>query len=99
MLQSFASSGSDHDRAGSRNSAAKAGARRGYPASASKPCGASPASLDRRRISVNIAVAYYGSVIFDILPRLVSAFLDGERDVTVGLSNLPKDRQVRALRD
>jgi Thiolase, N-terminal domain len=56
MLQSRASSGSDHTRAGSLNSAASAGARRGWPASARSPTGASSASLARRNTSANIAV-------------------------------------------
>jgi hypothetical protein len=56
MLQSRASSGSDHARAGSLNSAASAGARRGWPASARSPTGASSASLASRNTSANIAV-------------------------------------------
>jgi LysR family transcriptional regulator, benzoate and cis,cis-muconate-responsive activator of ben and cat genes len=47
----------------------------------------------------NLEVAYNGSVIFGLIPELVGAYRDLQPRVTVRLSNLPKDRQILALRD
>jgi LysR family transcriptional regulator, benzoate and cis,cis-muconate-responsive activator of ben and cat genes len=47
----------------------------------------------------HLVIAYYGSAIFRVLPQLLTEFRKLEPQVTVDLYNLPKDRQVRALRD
>ncbi|WP_309491443.1 LysR substrate-binding domain-containing protein [Trinickia mobilis] len=47
----------------------------------------------------HLEIAYYGSAIFRVLPQLVTEFGKQEPPVTVDLHNLPKDRQIRALRD
>lgn len=47
----------------------------------------------------HIEVAYYGSVIFGVIPRLLAVHRELRPRVTVRLSSLAKDRQVRALRD
>jgi DNA-binding transcriptional LysR family regulator len=47
----------------------------------------------------HLKIAYYGSSIFRVLPQLITEFGKLQPQVTVGLQNLPKDRQIRALRD
>lgn len=46
----------------------------------------------------HIEIAYFGSVIFDIIPQLIATFRRRHPSVTIGLSNLPKDKQISALR-
>jgi DNA-binding transcriptional LysR family regulator len=46
-----------------------------------------------------LEIAYYGSAIFHVLPKLITEFGKLRPQVTVDLHNLPKDRQIRALRD
>lgn len=47
----------------------------------------------------HLEIAYYGSTIFRVLPQLITEFGKLQPQVTVDLHNLPKDRQIRALRD
>jgi DNA-binding transcriptional LysR family regulator len=47
----------------------------------------------------HLEIAYYGSTIFRVLPQLVTEFGKLQPQVTVDLHNLPKDRQIRGLRD
>lgn len=47
----------------------------------------------------HLEIAYYGSPIFGVLPRIVAAFRELNPQVTVDLYNLPKDKQIQALRD
>jgi DNA-binding transcriptional LysR family regulator len=47
----------------------------------------------------HLEIAYYGSPIFGVLPRIVTAFRELNPQVTVDLHHLPKDKQIRALRD
>ena len=47
----------------------------------------------------HLEIAYYGSSIFRVIPQLITEFGKSQPQVTVDLHNLPKDRQIRALRD
>ncbi|PND29738.1 LysR family transcriptional regulator [Achromobacter pulmonis] len=47
----------------------------------------------------HLEVAYYGSVIFGTIPHLIGAYRDAQPRVTVRLSHMTKDWQIRALRD
>lgn len=47
----------------------------------------------------HLTIGYYGSAIFRVLPQLVARFRKLEPQVTLDLYNLPKDHQIRALRD
>ncbi|QHE78879.1 HTH-type transcriptional regulator TfdS (plasmid) [Variovorax sp. PBS-H4] len=47
----------------------------------------------------HIEVAYYGSVIFGVIPRLLGEYRQLKPRVAVRLSSLTKDRQIRALRE
>jgi DNA-binding transcriptional LysR family regulator len=47
----------------------------------------------------HLEIAYYGSVVFDVIPQLIGAFRRSEHGVSLGLSSLSKDKQIRALRD
>ncbi|RKR36170.1 LysR substrate-binding domain-containing protein [Paraburkholderia sp. BL17N1] len=47
----------------------------------------------------HLQIAYYGSTIFRVLPKLITEFGKLQSQVTVDLHNLPKDRQIRALRE
>ena len=79
MLHKSASSGRFQARAGSANIAEMAGARRGWPASASKPGGACSDSLAARNTSVNSAELSALSIAYP--PSLSLA--DSMRTVTV----------------
>lgn len=46
-----------------------------------------------------LEVAFYGSVIFKILPAIISEFRTLAPNVSIGITNLQKDAQVRALNE
>jgi DNA-binding transcriptional LysR family regulator len=47
----------------------------------------------------HLEIAYFGSAIFHVIPQLVTEFGKLQPQVTVDLHNMPKDRQIRALRE
>lgn len=46
-----------------------------------------------------LAVGYFGSMIYDLVPRLLRQFLDSRPQVTIVIERAPKDTQADAIRD
>jgi DNA-binding transcriptional LysR family regulator len=46
-----------------------------------------------------LAVGYFGSMIYDLVPRLLRQFLDARPHVTIVIERAPKDTQAEAIRD